>query len=163
MTEVERIVDQSRRAFEGEAWHGPSLMEILNGITATQAVARPLSEAHSIWELVFHIAAWERAGVRRLGGDPAKLSDAEDWPTVAETNEQAWEQTIKTLMHGHHEFQVAISRLDDTRLGQPIVQSRATVYGTLHGIIQHTLYHAGQIAMLKKVITEGEKNERTSE
>jgi len=157
MREVERIVDQSKRAFEGEAWHGPSVMEILDGITAPQAAARPLSDAHSIWELVFHIAAWERAGLRRLGGDRANLSDAEDWPTVADTSEQAWELTRKTLKEGHDEFQDAVSKLDDSQLDQPIVGSRASVYGTLHGIIQHTLYHAGQIALLKKAITEGEK------
>ena len=157
MTEVERILDQSQRAFEGEAWHGPSLMTILEGITAPQAAARPLSAAHSIWELVFHIAAWERAGLRRLGGDPANLSDAEDWPTVADTSDVAWEQTRKTLQEGHDEFQDAISKLNDGGLDRRVVGSRATVYGTLHGIIQHTLYHAGQIAILKKAITEGEK------
>jgi len=157
MREVKRIFDQSRRAFEGEAWHGPSLMAILDGITAAQAVARPLSEAHSIWELVFHIAAWERAGLRRLSGDPADLSDVEDWPPVSDTTEQAWEQTRKTIQEGHDEFQDAISKLDDSRLDQRVVGSPATVYGTLHGIIQHTLYHAGQIALLKKATRGGEK------
>ncbi len=157
MKEVERIVDQSRRAFEGEAWHGPSLTAILDGITVTQAAARPVSEAHSIWELVFHIGAWERAGLRRLGGDRGELSDAEDWPTVADTSEHAWEQTKKTLREGHGEFQDAISKLAESSLDQPMVEGPATVYGTLHGIIQHTLYHAGQIAILKKAITEGEK------
>jgi len=157
MGEVRRILDQSRRAFEGTAWHGPSLMMILDGITHSQAASRPLSEAHSIWELVFHIAAWERAGLRRLGGDPANLSDAEDWPTVADTSEEAWEQTRKTLKQGHDEFQEAVSKLDDSGLDQLLVGGPASVYGTLHGIIQHTLYHAGQIAMLKKALTEGKK------
>lgn len=45
MTEIERIVDQLNRAFEGEAWHGPAVMDILEGITAQQAAAR-LSMAH---------------------------------------------------------------------------------------------------------------------
>ena len=157
MREVERIVDQSRRAFEGEAWHGPSVMAILEGITALQAAARPLSDAHNIWELVFHIAAWERAGLRRLGGDPANLSDAEDWPSVTDTSQEAWEQTMKALKEDHDKLHAAISELDDSRLDQRVVGSGATVYGTLHGIIQHTLYHAGQIALLKKAITEGEK------
>lgn len=158
MTEVERIVDQLNRAFAGEAWHGPSLMAILEDITALQAATRPLDGAHSIWELVLHIAAWEHAGLRRLGGDRAYLSDAEDWPTVVASNEAAWEQTKKTLKEGHREFQDAISKLDDSRLDEPIVAGLATVYVTLHGIIQHTLYHAGQIAILKKAITEGAKH-----
>lgn len=153
MSEVERILDQLKRTFEGEAWHGPPVLAILEGITAIQAAVRPLSGGHSIWE---------RAGLKRLDGDRASLSDAEDWPTVADPSEQAWEQTRKALKEGHDQFQDAISKLDDSRLDQPIVAGLATVYVTLHGIIQHTLYHAGQIAILKKAITEGEKHERTS-
>lgn len=60
MTEIQRIVDQLNRAFEGEAWHGPAVMDILEGITAQQAAARPFNGTHSIWEIVLHIAAWER-------------------------------------------------------------------------------------------------------
>ncbi|MBC8030920.1 MAG: DinB family protein [Pyrinomonadaceae bacterium] len=155
MTEVERIGDQSQRAFAGDAWHGPSLMAILEGVTASQAAARPFDDAHSIWELVFHIAAWEQAGVRRLAGDHANLSDDEDWPAVMDTSEPAWEQTKETLRAGHKKFQDGISKLDESRLGEPVVEGLATVYVTLHGIIQHTLYHAGQIAILKKATGEG--------
>ena len=66
MTEVDRIRDQFRRAFEGEAWHGPSVLALLDGVTAQQAAAHPIPGAHSIWELTLHIAAWERACLRRL-------------------------------------------------------------------------------------------------
>ncbi len=159
MTEVERIVDQSQRAFAGDAWHGPSLMAILKNVNAAQAAARPFKNAHSIWELVFHIAAWEQAGLRRLGGDRAELSNAEDWPQVVDTSEPAWAQATETLRAGHQQFQDAISKLDDSSLNQPIVAGLATVYVTLHGIIQHTLYHAGQIAILKKAIEGNYKHE----
>lgn len=154
MTEVERIIDQSRRGFAGDAWHGPSLMTILEGVTASQAASRPLSDVHSIWELVAHVAAWERAGVRRLGGDRADLSDEEDWPSIPETGETAWDRIKEMLTKGHEEFENAVSKLDDSKLDRPIVAGLPTVYVTLHGIIQHTLYHAGQIAILKKALGE---------
>ena len=157
MTEVERIVDQSNRAFAGEAWHGPSVMEILQGITAPQAAARPLNGAHSIWEIVLHIAAWERAGHRRLKGDRAQLAAAEDWPPVSETDEQAWELTKEQLQKSHDEFQAAVSVLDDSRLNEPVIEGMSSVYVMLHGIVQHTLYHAGQVAILKKALSEGNK------
>ena len=51
-SEAARIADQLRRAFDGEAWHGDSLFEILKGVSAKQAAARPVANAHSIWELV---------------------------------------------------------------------------------------------------------------
>ena len=60
MSQVDMVVNELKRSFEGEAWHGPALMEILDGIDAKTAAARPLPKAHSIWELVAHIAAWGR-------------------------------------------------------------------------------------------------------
>ena len=157
MKEVERIGDQLSRAFEGKAWHGPAVMEILDGITAHDASARPFKSTHSIWEIVLHIAAWESACLRRLHGDRAQLPSEEDWPVVAETSEQSWEQCKKELQQGYEQLRSAISQLADAQLDQPIVEGLSTVYVTLHGIVQHSLYHAGQIAILKKVVSEGEK------
>jgi hypothetical protein len=48
MSESDHIADQLRRAFYGDAWHGDSLFEILAGVTAAQAAARPVKDAHSI-------------------------------------------------------------------------------------------------------------------
>jgi len=155
MTEIQRIVDQLNRAFAGEAWHGPAVMSILDGITAQQAAARPLHGAHSIWEIVLHIAAWERACRRRLAGDRAQLSGAEDWPKVAGTNEQAWGQAKEGLGQAHEELCKAVSETDEAQLDQPILEGMSSVYVTLHGVIQHSLYHAGQIALLKKATSEG--------
>ncbi len=154
MTEVERIADQLNRAFAGEAWHGPAVVEILGGITAPQAAARPFNGAHSIWEITLHIAAWERAVLRRLQGDRAELLTEEDWPAVTETDGQAWERAREGLRQNHDDLRSAISLLDESRLDQPIIEGMSSVYVTLHGIIQHSLYHAGQVAILKKASFE---------
>src|ERR1051325_11083849 len=99
MTEIDRILDQLKRAFEGGAWHGPSVREVLNGVTAAQANARPLPNGHSIWELVQHIAVWEDVGRRRLEGDPAEvpISSLEDWPPAEDVSETAWEKSKAAL------------------------------------------------------------------
>ena len=156
MTEVERIVDQFRRAFDGDAWHGPAVLPILNGISAVQASAHPIPAAHSIWELVLHITAWERACKRRLEGDRAQLSDQEDWPAVSETTEEAWLKAKEELIENHRKLLEVIGSLDQSRLDQPIIEDPSTpfssVYVTLHGGVQHDLYHAGQIALLKKAL-----------
>ena len=155
-SEVERISDQFRRAFDGEAWHGPSVLKILEGVTAQQAAAHPIPGAHSIWELTLHIAAWERACRRRLEGDPAQLTDAEDWEPINDTSEAAWENTKQQLIENHRELLNAIAKVDELRLNEPIIKNPqvpySSVYVTLHGGVQHDLYHAGQIAMLKKAL-----------
>ena len=153
MTEVERIADQLRRAYEGEAWHGPSLREVLEGITAERAARRPLKGAHSIQEIVKHILAGEEIVRRRLERDPgmARPTTEEDWwPPATETGEAAWAALLEELALANSRLRRAISLLDDSRLDEPIVEGMSSVYVTLHGLIQHDLYHAGQIALLKK-------------
>src|SRR5712671_5564757 len=122
MREIERITDQLERAFEGEAWHGPSVLEIIEGISSQQAAARPFEGIHSIWEIVLHIAAWERAVLRRLNGDHAQLPSDEDWPMVAATSDEAWGQTRQALKQGHDDLSSTIASLDESRLNQPIVE-----------------------------------------
>lgn len=152
MTEIERILDQLKRAYEGNAWHGPSVKEVLAEVTAETAHARPLTNAHSIWELVRHIAVWEDVGRRRLEGDRAQIeiSSPEDWPPPEDLSEAAWDQAKATLDRGHEALVEAIARVSESRLDEPVFEGMSTVYVTLHGVIQHDLYHAGQIAMLKK-------------
>ena len=154
MRETERIVDQLKRAFLGDAWHGPAVMEILEGVSAKQAGARPIAGGHSIWELALHIEAWLGACRRRLQGDRAQLIDAEDWPAVTDSDERAWAQARESIKQAHDQLASAILRLDDSQLAQPIIKGMSSVYVTLHGVIQHSLYHAGQIAILRKAISE---------
>ena len=150
--EAERIADQLKRAHEGGAWHGPSLRELLHDLSAEQASAKPVADAHSIWEVVLHIEAWERAGLRRLGGDRAQLSDEEDWSPSSATSEAAWRETLERLKATNLELRAAVARLADEELDRPVVEGMSSVYVTLHGVVQHTLYHAGQIALLRRAL-----------
>jgi len=154
MSEADRIADQLRRAFDGEAWHGDSVFEILEGITAAQAAARPIAGAHTIWELVLHIAAWDGAVLRRLGGAAVELSDAENFPAVTDTSEEAWRAALARVRHVHHDLAAAVAVLADSRLDDIVPgkeEAHHTFYYMLHGVVQHELYHAGQIALLKKM------------
>ena len=150
MEEVQRIEDQLTRAFEGNAWHGPSVRELLADMSAERALAKPLATAHSIWEIVLHIAAWERVVRRRLAGVDVTLSPEEDWPPVQEASEMAWKSAVDSLEQGHHELRSLIARLSEAQLQDPVVGRHDSVYHMVHGVIQHDLYHAGQIAILKK-------------
>ncbi|MGH9788971.1 MAG: DinB family protein [Candidatus Acidiferrales bacterium] len=150
MTEVQRIADQLRRAYEGEAWHGPSLRELLDGVTSAQAARRPLPQAHSIWELVLHITVWESVVRRRLTSEVPDPPPELDWPPVRDTSDAAWKQTLDDLDHGHQQLRQAISSLSDDRLSRRVLGKNYSIYGMLHGLVQHDLYHAGQIALLKK-------------
>lgn len=149
-SEVERIQNQLERAFTSDAWHGPSLLELLAGVDAPQAAARPIPGAHSIWELVLHIAAWDKAVATRLGGSRGYVSNEENFPEVGDTSEASWQKAIETLKQNHRELLEAIGKVEDGRLDAPVVEGMPSVYVHMHGAVQHDLYHAGQIAILKK-------------
>jgi len=154
MTEATRIADQLRRAFGGEAWHGDSVFEILDGVTAAQAAAHPIKNAHSIWELVLHIAAWDGAVLRRLGGVAVELSDAENFPRVTDASGAAWRAALARVRRVHEELVAAVATLPESRLYEMVPGKEGahyTFYYMLHGVAQHELYHAGQIALLKKM------------
>ncbi len=149
-SEVTRIADQLRRSFEGGAWHGPALLEVLDGVTARQAAAHPIAGAHSIWELVLHLEAWTAVEVERLAGKPLEEPEAGDWPAVADTSEAAWREASRRLEAAHRELVAAVERLPESRLEEMAPGRDHTIYFMLHGQVQHTVYHAGQIAVLKK-------------
>ncbi len=150
MPERDRIVDQLKRAFEGGAWHGPSVMEALEGVDAKRAFGKPIPAAHSIWEIVLHIAVWEDAVRRRLLGEMADPAGEEDWPPVTDRGEAAWARALESLRAGHMRLREVAGGVRDEDLDRSPGGKYSTRYVLLHGAIQHDLYHAGQISLLRK-------------
>ena len=150
MHELMRIADLLDRAGHGDAWHGPSVDSILAGITAEQASARPIDAGHSIWEIALHIAVWDRVVARRLGGQSLEPSAAQDWPAVSDTSERSWRIAVADLRQARGEVRAALLAFDPDRLGDTVPGKTYSFYVMAHGIVQHELYHAGQIALLKK-------------
>jgi uncharacterized damage-inducible protein DinB len=141
------------RALAGEAWHGPSVLEALEGISAEQAAAYPLVGAHSIWELVLHLCGTYGLVLRRLGGDGRQLAESEDWPPVPEPSAENWSDSLRVLKQLNEELIDAVKSFPAERLDEPLVmESPYTAYTQIIGVTQHNLYHAGQIALLKKAL-----------
>jgi uncharacterized damage-inducible protein DinB len=155
MSETARLADQIRRAFEGDAWHGDSIKELLAGVTAATATAKPIKNAHSIWELVLHIAAWDDAVLRRIGGAAVELTKQQDFPPVKDSSPAAWRRTLSRLEQTHNQLIKAVAAFPDSRLQDQVpgkTEDYYDFYYMFSGIVQHELYHAGQIALLKKAL-----------
>jgi uncharacterized damage-inducible protein DinB len=148
--ERDRILEQLKRAFEADAWSGPSVLEVLEGVTWERAAEKPIPEAHSIWEIVLHMTTWENVVRRRLMNETVNLTPEEDWPPVNEKTEAAWTGAVRALEAGHERLRQTAAKVQDGLLDQSPGGKYSTRYVLLHGIIQHDLYHAGQIAVLKK-------------
>jgi len=144
------IADQLRRAFEGDAWHGPALFELLEDVDARTAAAKPLPDVHSIWELVLHIAAWDGAACRRLGGEKIQLTGMANFPVVPKPTGAAWSKAVAQVKRTHDTLVKTAAALPENRLRDRVPGKKYDFYHMLQGVAQHELYHAGQIAILKK-------------
>lgn len=151
-SEAARIADQLRRAFDGSAWHGPALFELLDGVDAATAAAKPFADVHSIWELVLHIAVWDKAASVRLGGIKTEPEGEENFPVVPKPTAANWRQAARQLARDHNELVKTVEALPDSRLWERVPGKKYDFYFNLHGVVQHELYHAGQIAILKKAL-----------
>lgn len=151
MTECERIAELLRRAHDGPSWHGPALMELLGGLAAAQAAARPPVGSHSIWQVVRHVTNWDDTVRRIADGELVRgLPPELDWPAVDDASDHAWHRALEGLEHGQRRLRAAIARMSDRRLDEPVPGDHGlSVYQVLHGVVHHTLYHAGQVALLK--------------
>jgi uncharacterized damage-inducible protein DinB len=150
-----RIADQLRRAFAGDAWHGSSLKELLADVTPEQAKARPITTAHSIWELVSHIEVWTQFAAQAVQGVPMPnlpniVGTDKDWPPVTEATAEAWAGTLDRMFQASRQLSRAMEGFADERLQETVPGREYNFYYLFHGIVQHSLYHAGQIALLKK-------------
>lgn len=151
MNELGRIADQLKRAYEGPAWSGPSVLDTLKDVTAAEAAARPIQNAHTIWEIVHHIRAWEDVVTRRLQGESYReYAGSEDWPPVTDTTEVAWQAALDQLRSSNHTLREAINGFEQMRLSGLVPGADYSFYVLMQGAVQHDLYHAGQIGLLKK-------------
>jgi len=151
--EISRLLDQLERAYDGEAWHGMPVRELLSGVTFRTAAARPIAGGHTIWELVTHISYWLDAAARRLGGEAVDPVNDEDWPAMPSQSAAAWEGALAELEAAHQRLLAAVRRLSEADLDGPVPGHDYNRFVLVHGVLQHTLYHAGQIALLKRAAT----------
>jgi uncharacterized damage-inducible protein DinB len=123
--------------------------ELLKDVDSALAQRRLLSGAHNIWELVLHITAWQAATVRAVKGDKMpQLDGPDDWPVAGHT-EQDWRNAVERLERVNEELVSSLTSFPDERLGNTVPGREYSFYYLLHGVAQHNLYHAGQMAMLK--------------
>lgn len=149
--ETGRLADQLERSFRGGAWHGPALAQALAGVDAATAGRRPLPTAHSIWEIAHHVTAWIDVARRRIGGETTGGPTPElDWSAPAAGSEEAWRRTLAALDEAHRSLHATVVGLEDARLDDPVAGSDPTVRGLLLGVLQHNVYHTGQIVLLKQ-------------
>lgn len=180
--ETQHIAELIERITTGDPWHGSNVEQLLSNLSAADAARRPAPEVHSIWEIVLHMTGWAGEVQRRLDGRAAQEPDAGDWPDVGTASEARWTAARSALFEAHRTLAQAVGALDPATLDRPVLDYRhldsargalsevegrdrasgtgLSTYLTLHGLVHHTVYHSGQIALVRKLLKDREDRSR---
>jgi hypothetical protein len=149
LTEIERIARLQRQTFEGKPYYGPSVLATLQGVSADVAIRKPRWSAHCIWELVLHLTAELEYARTVVEGTAGPWVEGETtWQAITDPSEAAWQKAVDDLKKANRSLVRAVMRLDDAVLDKKPVRVRGPFYVMLHGTIQHSIFHAGQISLL---------------
>ena len=150
MNKTEALIDQLKNTYKGRAWHGPSLMEILEDVDYKHAQRRPLFERHTIWEIVDHMTAWITVPIMTLlSGVYPEVPPEKDWPPMGESEEE-WQESKQKLGEAVNVLTTAISKMSDKKYDEIIIGKDYDYNTMLYGVLNHNLYHMGQLSILKK-------------
>jgi uncharacterized damage-inducible protein DinB len=148
----ETIIAQLNEIYRGPAWHGPAVLEALDGVTAATARAKPDPKRHSIWELVRHLTHGRHLLAERLTEKTSEFPHPihEPWWPVApfETSEPAWREDLALLDEYHGRLVDAVRDASDVQLARRPKPGDQTLAQQLLGMSVHDAYHAGQIRLL---------------
>ena len=145
------IADQLARAIEGDAWHGPSVTEAMDMLDAARGCRAPDDSAHSACEIVLHIASWLEIVRERMRGTEVSPTSAQDWPAAKGSPDVAWGGARRRLLAAHASLQSAVDAITPGELQAVVPGKSYDVRFMLHGVVQHTIYHAGQVAQLGRL------------
>lgn len=144
------LAGELEKLAHGDAWHGPSLQELLEDVSAGLAAARPIVGAHTIWEVVLHLLAWTDVFRRRLEGEAVEEPEAGDFPNSPAATPAAWAEAGKALFEAHDALAARVARLSDGDLAARIPGRDFDAHFQVRAAIRHTVYHSGQIGLLRK-------------
>lgn len=145
-TEIQKISDILRHSFEKNAWHGPTVMEVLMSMDE-RMVNKKIKTTHSIIELVGHMTSWRIFVTERLlGNEGFEVNDELNFPVS-----ESWLKTVNALMESQQKLLHALEQFPADRLHEVVPNRPYKFFTMVHGIIHHDLYHLGQIVLIKKI------------
>jgi uncharacterized damage-inducible protein DinB len=160
-TDRATILAMLEESYAGPAWHGPSVVEALDGVSAPIAARKPSAERNSIWELVLHLAHGRHLLIERtIERDiaPFRREIREPWWPVppADTSDAAWRADIALLDDRQALLLDSIRRATPAQLARVPRGSQRSVARQLLGMALHDTYHAGQIRLLALMLSDTE-------
>ena len=157
MTTSEKLQQELEKVLSGRPWYGTGIYATIAKISFEAAYEKPPGSVHKIAEIVLHMVAWTEEVMDRMNGMTAGVPTSGDWPETGKPDEQKWQNYVDDLKLVNVNLIGIIQNfpeeqwgdlIDDQRGDRPVVTYEALI----NGLIQHHIYHAGQIALLNRII-----------
>lgn len=159
MTISEELSSKLQTILSGDPWYGPSVYKIVEGISFEAAYEKPPGSAHNIAEIVLHMIAWTEEVMDRMNGLPSGIPTSGDWPPTGTPDEQKWQNYVEDLKLVNVNLIGIIQKFSPEQWDELTTDERDRELGTgvtyeelINGLIQHHIYHSGQVALLNRII-----------
>ena len=150
---IKDILRQLHELQEGSRWFDQSLKDKMAGLTDEEAFTRPMPGLHSVAEHISHIIAWRRECLLRFNGQLNELMNSpEDWKDNETLKKTGWAKLKESLYESTDQLIQALQDQDDAYLEIPFRDTEYNNHYLIEGIIQHDLYHLGQMGITVKML-----------
>lgn len=144
--QIKVLVEKVENFYNGEPYYGDPILKILGGINSAKSLKKVSENAHNIAELLAHIIGWEEYLIKQFKGDKEFQMEQNlsfDWRRIDKNEKSLWTSLTTKLEENHKEL---VSVLSDDKYD---IEKKKTMVSNM---MEHDLYHLGQIAILKKII-----------
>jgi uncharacterized damage-inducible protein DinB len=156
MNSVERLVFNAQHVFNGKPWYGISVMEKIRSIDYKIVNDKPIGTSHSIAEIIGHMIKWKSFAIEKLYDNEAfdiKIDSEGDWPGIVIKNESNWQNLLIKLKEKQDALIATFKNKNSKDLNHKAKGRTYDLHTLSEGIIQHDIYHLGQITILHKILT----------
>lgn len=152
-SEVEAIVQRIERVLDGEPWYGKSILTVLEEVDSNKANQHRGGSSHSMLDILYHMNTWAEFTLKRIQKDKSfdlKQAEEMDWRKI-DPKIHSWKKGITAFKSFHKEIIAELQKKDDSFLVDMVEFRKYNFRFLLNGLMDHNIYHAGQIAMLNKL------------
>lgn len=147
------IIKNFETTLNGQPWFGRAIYELLEEIDSLKAAVKPGKNEHSALELIWHMNTWAEftlANLESRTNAALKEIEANDWRELIK-QKHSWKKGVAQFKSVHKKIVANLDKRDDDFLSDMVPNRRYNFRFMLNGLIQHNIYHAGQIAFINKL------------
>ena len=154
--ETQYIIRTFESTLNDQPWFGRGVFEILKEIDESKADKKPNAASHSLMDLIWHMNTWAEFVLGALENrttEQLKEIEALDWRTL-DPKVNTWQKGIGQLKETHNKIiDILKQKSDDSLLSEVVPNRQYNFRFMLNGLVQHNIYHLGQIAYINKMLS----------